>query len=112
MFVIYWEQFNVQSVMFIFVCLQDLFTSLDVNLASFNFRRTFVTILHVYRNVSFCFNQNTVIIIMFCDDDDDDGSMRYFGNALCLSFHEVKITLLPHINNGRSTKKFAFMREA
>ena len=78
MFVIHWEQFNVQSVMFIFVCLQDLSTSLDVKMASFNFRKTFVTILQVYRNVSLCFNQNTVIIIMFCDDDDDDdGSMCY-----------------------------------
>ena len=83
MFVIYWEQFNVQSVMFIFVCLQDLLTSLDVNLASFNFRRNFVTILHVYHNVSLCFNQNPIIIIMFYDGDDDDdyddddGSMRY-----------------------------------
>ena len=90
MFVIHWEQFNVQSMRFIFVCLQDLFTSLDVNLASFNFRRTFVTILHVHHNGSLCFNQNPVIIIMFYDgddddddydddddDDDDDGSMCY-----------------------------------
>ena len=44
----------------------------------------FVTILHVYHNISLCFNQNTVIIIMFYDDDDDDDdeSMHYFGKAL------------------------------
>ena len=71
--------------------LSQLAPHLDVNLVSFNFRRNFVTILHVYHNVSLCFNQNPIIIIMFYDgddddddyddddddDDDDDGSMRY-----------------------------------